>query len=350
MDAGLTCNSVEALLWRRIDGELVAGDEPRLEEHLAGCEGCAAALEELGRLDGLIEASLSVHPFDEAFTRHIISGVRESQRCAAVAADQRPLVFRLAPAIALAAAILLGFFLGLGNSGVERPGKAAQRVIAKAQGALSVMRNGRWEALQRGQPICHGELVKNISDGPASLVFLGKSRVTLRPDSAAIIRRQGRKTEVDLRHGGGEVLCSVRKRQGRFTVIAHDMKVEVVGTKFLVRSFPSLSRVTVLEGEVLCSRMGRSWAVRAQQESEPTADAFLLRRAAIKHRTHWLAASGKLKGELSPSPTRTKPEPWQGPSESSNPEPSEAESPTPSGLDMPMEHPRDPSSGPRPPR
>jgi anti-sigma factor RsiW len=54
----MTCRQVVQLLMDYLDGTLPAADRARVEEHLAGCDGCTAFLAQL-RTSGRVTAELA---------------------------------------------------------------------------------------------------------------------------------------------------------------------------------------------------------------------------------------------------------------------------------------------------
>jgi anti-sigma factor RsiW len=57
VEASLTCREVVELLSDYLDGELPEPERVRVEEHLAGCDGCTMVLDELRetiRLTGML--------------------------------------------------------------------------------------------------------------------------------------------------------------------------------------------------------------------------------------------------------------------------------------------------------
>jgi anti-sigma factor RsiW len=59
VEASLTCREVVELLSDYLDGELPEAERVRVDEHLAGCDGCTMVLDELRetlRLAGMLTA------------------------------------------------------------------------------------------------------------------------------------------------------------------------------------------------------------------------------------------------------------------------------------------------------
>lgn len=62
----LRCERLVELLGDYLEGTLAPGDELRLEEHLRGCRGCGALLDQLGETVGLLgSVPLAATPPDE---------------------------------------------------------------------------------------------------------------------------------------------------------------------------------------------------------------------------------------------------------------------------------------------
>jgi anti-sigma factor RsiW len=79
VEASITCREVVELLSDYIDGELPASQRVRVEEHLAGCDGCTTILEELRetvRLTGM----LTVEHVSESQSATLLGAFRDWSR------------------------------------------------------------------------------------------------------------------------------------------------------------------------------------------------------------------------------------------------------------------------------
>lgn len=63
----ITCGEAEDLIERRLDGEMAAGSERTLTEHLAGCEACSRLLDR----EAAVDTALAAHFADAAPTPHL---------------------------------------------------------------------------------------------------------------------------------------------------------------------------------------------------------------------------------------------------------------------------------------
>lgn len=60
-DRGLTCAEIVELVTEYLDGTLAPQQQAQVEEHLAGCEGCAEYLDQIGRTSALLRGAAAPH-------------------------------------------------------------------------------------------------------------------------------------------------------------------------------------------------------------------------------------------------------------------------------------------------
>jgi len=71
----MTCREVVELMTDYLEGALTAADRLRFEDHLAGCEGCTAYLEQL-RLSLRVLGALAFVPVPDAQRRELVAAFR----------------------------------------------------------------------------------------------------------------------------------------------------------------------------------------------------------------------------------------------------------------------------------
>lgn len=112
-----------------------------------------------------------------------------------------------------------------------------------------------------------GRLVvsNNETDEPIALSLGGRGRAVMDP-GAAIAVRQSRPDEVEVEQTGGLVRYEVEKQPGRsFAVIAAGVKVEVIGTVFVVDMRAATVDVSVVKGRVDVSDGTRKTRIAASE-------------------------------------------------------------------------------------
>ena len=75
----MTCREVVELMTDYLEGALPAADRARFEEHLAGCAGCQAYLEQL-RTSLRVLGALAAQPVPEQQRRELVRAFRDWRR------------------------------------------------------------------------------------------------------------------------------------------------------------------------------------------------------------------------------------------------------------------------------
>jgi anti-sigma factor RsiW len=105
-------DDMKSLLSRYVDGELPAEDRTKVDEHLAGCEGCRDLLGLFQKNENLLSSALSVDAFGDAVVASVMSELkRESPPMARPIEEGFGEWLRARPWLSLAAAAL--FVVGL---------------------------------------------------------------------------------------------------------------------------------------------------------------------------------------------------------------------------------------------
>jgi anti-sigma factor RsiW len=71
----MTCREVVELMTDYLEGALSPADRARFEEHVSGCAGCTAYLEQL-RVSLRVLGALAVVPVPEAHRQELVSAFR----------------------------------------------------------------------------------------------------------------------------------------------------------------------------------------------------------------------------------------------------------------------------------
>lgn len=298
-------DELRRLMQRRVDGEALTSAQDRLlDGALARDQELAQELQDLLAEDALIHDALSDLSFGRGFENRIKFALqvsiheqqktqtRPSQRMSIPAQWQSAL--RFAP-IAAAALLLASIFLWAPESKTQRSKGHVAVAHVKGRG-LAVQSQFGWQSLKQGEGIPQSAVIRNQSLEPASLNFDNGTEVTLRGETTlALTKTRDGATEIDLRAGqGGEIFCSVEPGYGEFRVRAHDLSVTVLGTQFIVRSFPGLTRVVVIEGRVRCESANDQQVLIDSQEAELSPQrAIQVSRSDLKRRSHWLPQKPK---------------------------------------------------------
>jgi anti-sigma factor RsiW len=72
----MTCREVVELMTDYLEGALSASDQARFEEHIGGCAGCTAYLEQL-RVSVRVLGALAAVPVPEAQRRELVAAFRD---------------------------------------------------------------------------------------------------------------------------------------------------------------------------------------------------------------------------------------------------------------------------------
>lgn len=134
----MRCDQVEKLLVEYVDGELNAGENTAVSEHVASCQSCARELASLERMKLLLADDGYVEPSSFYWTR-FGAGLRERLRGRWDVGDDRwaRLIPKLVPAVVALAFFSLGVWVGLrpatgfGPAG-ETPGVPSRQSFTEA--------------------------------------------------------------------------------------------------------------------------------------------------------------------------------------------------------------------------
>jgi len=76
----MDCSACEELLRAYLDGELSADERASVEEHLGGCEACRAAMDEFGKVDGILRRIYGRRSLSEEARKRTTSAVTAAER------------------------------------------------------------------------------------------------------------------------------------------------------------------------------------------------------------------------------------------------------------------------------
>ena len=111
----MRCGRIEKRLGAYLDGALPQSRAAEVEGHLARCEACRRRLEALQGLQALL-GGFTTPPVPEGFALRVVAQARRDSRRSSLANEPCPtmrLWLPVARATALAAAALLGLYVGL---------------------------------------------------------------------------------------------------------------------------------------------------------------------------------------------------------------------------------------------
>jgi hypothetical protein len=261
----LACTRAGLLLDQRTAG-LSGADALRLEDHLAGCESCAADASMLDAMRGLAHGSDGTLP--KAARERALAGAFAQAR----AERGTPALLTFPRVLAMSAAVAAGVALGL-SLRTLRPDAAAPVVAAKpAPRSVTVALAARPEvAPSAGEGVkpaassdeAIGAITEQPDDGvlrapEGATVALAHAELELSPGTEARWDRKHRVLQLER----GSVLADVDPGpHQRFTVRTASFDVIVLGTRFEVtldgvRVERGLVRVVAPNGHVLAQALG----------------------------------------------------------------------------------------------
>ncbi|MBW2457023.1 MAG: FecR domain-containing protein [Deltaproteobacteria bacterium] len=230
----LSCLWTGPLLERRAAG-LDDGDRLRLEEHLAGCERCAAEARALGRIAELTDGAHS--PLSSRARRRAIEGALAGAGARAAtplqAGGTRSVRTQVLAAVAIVAlAMVLGGLVRSQRATSAQLGDPLGVTLAATADGGDQLLDGQLEAdgvtVSPGHGWAPGAL---LSSATGARLWLGHGLVQLGPDTGA--RWNGTISALALLRGTVEVAVDGTVGR-RFAVTTPGFEVEVVGTHFAV--------------------------------------------------------------------------------------------------------------------
>jgi len=237
----------------------------------------------------------------------------------------RPVVLRWG----IAAVLVIGLGL-IALPIVERyvPVGSLDATVQAAEGPLYGVADAKTRALNVGEKIGQGDVLRTSKDGRAMVRLQDGTTIEMKDRSEVSLKRtmNGTTLHVD----GGSVIVQAAKQQrvrrtvfgkvlrvlhlvpqdwGSFYVETNDSVVSVTGTTFAVNAGTKGSRVSVIEGEVHLDRNGEDKVLRAGEQATTN---VVIERVPVKEEVKWsrnaaqyaqvLDALASLKNELKAVP------------------------------------------------
>lgn len=263
------CPDFQSLIPAYLGGRLSEARSLLLVDHTHECIPCRRALK--NAREGQVETTAPVR--------------RTAQRKIGTY-NLRPVVLRWG----IAAALLVG--LGLITLPlIQRYTGSIEATVQAADGPLYLVADAKTRALNVGEKIGRGDVIRTAKDGHAIVRLEDGSTIEMKDRSEVSIRRTLSGTTLHL--DGGSVIIEASKNAKRRTVVGklvkevrrffgyqapgdffvetNDSLVSVTGTTFAVNAGTKGSRVSVIEGEVHLDRNGTDKVLRAGDQATTNA-------------------------------------------------------------------------------
>jgi uncharacterized protein (TIGR03435 family) len=158
-------------------------------------------------------------------------------------------------------------------------------------GMVERIHGGTARAVQIGERVPFGEIVRSASKTSAVLALRDGSRIEMRSNSEVSLEKEDDGLRIRL-GAGGVLVTAAKQRAGHLYVQTKDLGVSVVGTLFFVNAEEAGSRVAVLQGEVEVQQKnesktllpGEQVASNPLMESHPIAEQVAWSRSAEMRR------------------------------------------------------------------
>src|SRR5215510_77234 len=264
------CADFQSLIPAYLAGKLSEARALLLVDHTHECIPCRRALKQAR------EARLET-----------IAPVRRKQQRKTGTYNLRPVVMRWG----IAAALLVG--LGLITLPlIQRYTGSIEATVQAADGPLYLIADSKTRALNAGEKIGRGDVIRTAKDGHAIVRLEDGTTIEMKDRSEVAIRRtlSGTTLHVD---GGSVIVEAANQKAKRRTVVGklvkefknlfgvqesgdffvetNDSLVSVTGTTFAVNAGTKGSRVSVIEGEVHLDRNGSDKVIRAGEQATTNA-------------------------------------------------------------------------------
>jgi uncharacterized protein (TIGR03435 family) len=142
-------------------------------------------------------------------------------------------------AVAVVSVVLAGMLF--------RPASPAR--IESAEGSLERVNEKATQAVQAGEKLAFGEIVRSGTRTSVVLALNDGSKIEMRSNSELVLEKADDGVRIRL-NGGGIFVTAAKQHAGHLYVQTRDVTVSVVGTVFFVNAEEAGSRVAVVEGEV----------------------------------------------------------------------------------------------------
>lgn len=247
------CEQARLMIHLRLDGELSAEDEVRLQEHLAHCEGCHRLDEQLRSIDAALREGLAA--LETTPSPQLAARIHERLGRTRTARNT------WAPWLAAAAVLLVAATVLLAPHRMRPQHAAAPAVVVSGGDGIHVFAPNqrtaqRWRT---GAPLQEQAVAWSTSDAAITLEFADGARVTL--GNEAVIR---------VRHNSialfkGSLHVDLTNAKGSFTVATPWGDITAQNAVFAVKSAveSDTADLSVLSGEVVVMRGNTTTTVTA---------------------------------------------------------------------------------------
>ncbi len=257
-----SCIQIEGMLQSYVDDEVSPSERLLIEEHLKGCEGCAAQMEKLRATDASVFEVLRQYSLHEDFAERVMAhlpdippavSVAESLRLQAHNEKNRTrrwflTAVRLVPVVMPVILLILAALLWLAwpTFDAEQP-DAVGMVLYSDGNATNVSSSAGAEMVaSKGHGIQYGDSFTTGSDSRMLLGLAGPSHITVFENSVVVLEAE---REVVLKKG--RVFFDVSRDARHFRVHTPDGRITVFGTSFQVDIQNAGTEVTVVNGDVM---------------------------------------------------------------------------------------------------
>jgi len=306
------CADFQSLIPAYLGKQLTEARSLLLVDHTHECIPCRKALKNAREARVAANADRSVK-------------MQPRKRAAVPGYNLRPVVLRWG----IAAVLVIGLAL-IALPIVERyvPVGSLDATVQAAEGPLYGVADAKTRALNVGEKIGQGDVLRTSKDGRAMVRLQDGTTIEMKDRSEVSLKRtmNGTTLHVD----GGSVIVQAAKQQrvrrtvfgkvlrvlhlvpqdwGSFYVETNDSVVSVTGTTFAVNAGTKGSRVSVIEGEVHLDRNGEDKVLRAGEQATTN---VVIERVPVKEEVKWsrnaaqyaqvLDALASLKNELKAVP------------------------------------------------
>jgi len=306
------CADFQSLIPAYLGSELTEARSLLLVDHTHECIPCRKALKNAREARVAAKADRAVK-------------TQPRKRAAVPRYNLRPVVLRWG----IAAVLVIGLGL-IALPIVERyvPVGSLDATVQAAEGPLYGVADAKTRALNVGEKIGQGDVLRTSKDGRAMVRLQDGTTIEMKDRSEVSLKRtmNGTTLHVD----GGSVIVQAAKQQrvrrtvfgkvlrvlhlvpqdwGSFYVETNDSVVSVTGTTFAVNAGTKGSRVSVIEGEVHLDRNGEDKVLRAGEQATTN---VVIERVPVKEEVKWsrnavqyaqvLDALASLKNELKAVP------------------------------------------------
>lgn len=264
----MNCASMVPLLNAWLDHELSSDLQAQVDQHLATCPQCLAALEDLRRLDQQLRSELPPHPEE---VKRLIDSTLAALQPVSLPYRQRPWRTVALALASAAAGFLLAILLwpGLNNRAETskvvpdslQPVTDLPVQLALAIGVVEIEDQGTWKPLATGTRLQAGQHLRTQ----------GRSRCELRCNDGTEIRLNN-ESEIIVHSPRlfhlkqGQVWSTVAHAATPFQIKTDETTVTALGTQFDLQYQAQRTTLSVLEGKTRLDRGDKTTEVKAGQQ------------------------------------------------------------------------------------